>query len=279
MTTKPTDLIGFTDFKIPFLKIPKLKSLRNTFNEPINYRLIDGTTDTVVVLVHGVGGDSRYLTQLALQFSQTAQHTVLLPDLKFHGEGNQDRAIKLLPHQDVVTELQFLIDNFKSSHSQIKNVILVGHSLGGAVVLKWLLSQPKNTFQKVGLISPYLPEPFNVESKRFNHWLKRTDDGKMRLKFPEQSKWGSEIEDYDSSYIESCLPEKLDIQICADLCSEIFLFVSDADQILDVEKYKKYFENNKDIKFTIQSGFSHIGLVTSPQSGHTISSKLFTGTN
>lgn len=275
---KPSDLIGFADFKIPFLKIPKLMSLRNTFNEPINFRLIDGTTDTVVVLVHGMGGDSRYLTQLALQFSQSTRHTILLPDLKFHGEGNQDRAVKLLPYQDIVTELQFLLDNLKNKYSQINKVVLVGHSLGGAVVLKWLLSQPKNTFQKVGLISPYLPEPFIVESKRFNQWLKRADDGKLLLKFPEQAKWGSEIEDYDSSYIKSCLPENLDIQACADLCSELFLFVSDADQILDVEKYKKYFENDGRIKLNVQSGFSHIGLVTSPQSGHTISSILFTGT-
>lgn len=278
MTTKPTDLIGFTDFKIPFLKIPKLKSLRNSFNEPINYRVIEGTSDSVIVLVHGMGGDSRYLTQLAVQFSNSTRHTLVLPDLKFHGEGNQDRAVKLLPHQGIVTDLEFLLDNFKRSHSNIEKVILVGHSLGGAVVLKWLLSQPKKTFQKVGLISPYLPEPFIVESKRFNHWLKRTDDGNMLLKFPEQSKWGSEIENYDLSYIKSCLPENLDIQVCAGLCPELFLFVSDADQILDIQKYKQYFESNKNITFNVQHGFSHIGLVTSPQSGHTICSVLFTGT-
>tara|TARA_B110001454_G_scaffold219194_1_gene251298 strand:- start:53137 stop:53970 length:834 start_codon:yes stop_codon:yes gene_type:complete len=274
MTDRPDDLIGFADFKIPIMKIPKLKSLRDPFNEPIYYRIMDGTTDTAIVLVHGMGGDSRYLTQLALQLSQATQHTILLPDLKSHGEMNQDRAVKLLPHQDVITELQFLLDNWKQNHLMIKNIVLVGHSLGGAVVLKWLMSQPIGTFQKIGLIAPYLPEPYNVESSRFGFWVKRTDE-KLLLRFPEQAKWGSEVEEYDASYIKSCVLENLDWQQCHERCPDLNLFVSDADLILDVKKYQNHFASKSEINFRVFNGFSHIGLVTSPKSGQQIASELF----
>ncbi len=277
MTDNTDDLIGFADFKIPIMKIPKLKSLRDPFNEPIYYRIVDGTTDSVIVLVHGMGGDSRYLTQLALQLSQTTGQTIIIPDLKFHGEMNKDRAVKLLPHQDVIAELQFLLDNWKQNHSAIKNISLVGHSLGGAVVLKWLMSQPEGVFQKVGLIAPYLPAPYNVESSRFGFWVKRTDENFL-LRFPEQAKWGSEVEEYDNSYIKSCVLENLDLNECHKRCADLNLFVSDADLILDVKKYQNFFANTEEIKFHVLHGFSHIGLVTSPQSGHQISSMLFSKT-
>lgn len=273
MTKDAKDLIGFADFKIPFLKIPKLRSLRNSFNELIHYRMLEGKTDSVIVLIHGMGGDSRYLTQVALQLSQQTQHTILLPDLKFHGEMNQEKAVKLLPHQDIIADLQFLLDNYKQSHTT-ENIFLVGHSMGGSVVLKWLLSQPAGTFQKVGLISPYLPEPYIVESSRFNFWIKRTDD-KFLLRFPEQAMWGSEVEEYDVSYIRSCVPDNLDIKTCCQRCVDIRLIVSDADLILDVNKYRNYFDHTPEIKFSVLSGFSHLGVVTSPQSSHQISSFLF----
>jgi hypothetical protein len=274
MTDKPDDLIGFADFKIPIMKIPKLRSARNTFNEPIYYRVIDGTTDSAIVLVHGMGGDSRYMTQLALQLSQSTGQTIIIPDLKFHGEMNRDRAVTLLPHQNVISELQFLLDHWKQNHGMIKSISLVGHSLGGAIVLKWLMSQPAGVFQKIALIAPYLPAPYNVESSWFGFWVKRTDD-KLLLRFPEQAKWGSEVEEYDNSFIKSCVLENVDLDECRKRCADLNLFVSDADLILDVKKYEVFFARKSEIKFHILNGFSHIGLVTSPQSGQQIASMLF----
>lgn len=274
MNTKPIDLIGFSDFKIPILKIPKLKSLRNPFNEFIYYREIESASDTLVVAVHGMGGDSRYLTQLALALSlrPDAPH-VLLPDLKFHGEKNSGSSVKLEPHQDIISELQFLLENIKSKKTFSK-IILVGHSLGGAVVLKWLSEQPNSTFHKIVLVSPYLPEPYNVESSRFSKWLKR-EGIKMLLQFPEKSKWGTEVDEYEESYLRSCLPKDFPIENWLEKCSDISLVVGTDDKILDIQKYRLFFKDEVGIKFFEFSDLSHIGLVTSALSAGRISEAIF----
>jgi hypothetical protein len=273
MTAKPGDLIGFSDFKIPILKIPKLKSIRNLFNEPIYYREIESASETLIVVVHGMGGDSRYLTQFGLQLAGHTGHHIILPDLKYHGEMNTEKSVRLKHHEDVVMELEFLVENIKQRRA-VTDVILIGHSLGGAVVLKWLLGKPPQSFKKVALIAPYLPEPYNVESKDFHLWLQRSEN-KIKLLFPEQAKWGSEVEEYDDSYIRSCLPERLSLQECLNLCADISLVVSQTDQILDIKKYRQHFQNEKNIKYFELPDLSHIGLVTSSQSSKQISALLF----
>ncbi len=269
MKEKSPDLIGFSDFKIPILKIPPLKKMRNPFGEMIHYREIEGSTDALVIIVHGMGGDSRYLTQLALHVSQKTQHTVVLPDLKFHGEGNKEKSVALKNHENIVMELDFLTDNIKQ-RKNLSKVILVGHSLGGAVVIQWLLQRPQNIFLKILLISPYLPDPYNVESASFPFWVKR-DGPKLKLQFPEQARWGSEVEEYDETYIRACLPESFTFEDCLNLCSSIQIVASDTDQILDIQKYRNHFTSLAKLKLIELSGFSHIGLVTSPDSARQIS--------
>ncbi|MBL7543998.1 MAG: alpha/beta hydrolase [Bdellovibrionaceae bacterium] len=269
MKTQSNDLIGFSDFKIPILKIPPIQSIRNPYGEAIYYREFENPSDTLLVLVHGMGGDSRYLTQLGIQLASRTKFHVILPDLKHHGEMNNEKSAKLGPHEDVVLDLNFLKDNLLQRRGFSK-VMLVGHSLGGAVVLKWLLSQPPNVFQKVVMISPYLPQPYSVESKNFPLWIKRTDDGRMKLKFPEQAKWGSEVEEYEASYIRSCLPEPLSWDSCLQRCSGITVIASDSDLILDIEKYRRHLANQNKIKFFEIPALSHIGLVTSGENGKKI---------
>ncbi len=272
MADENSDLIGFSDFKIPLLKIPKLKSLRNPFNEPIYYRELESSSEILAFVIHGLGGDSRYLTQLGLSISTLSSCHVVLPDLKFHGEMNQGNSVSLLPHQDIILELDFLLENIKQ-RKKVSNVVLVGHSLGGSIVLKWLLEKEPNSFSKIALISPYLPEPYNVESVQFSKWIKR-DNGNLSLQFPESSKWGSEIEHYDRSFIRACVPETIDFGGCAKLCESIDIFASDADQILDINKYRRFFQNLRGIRLIEQTGLSHIGLVTSRASSQTIADHL-----
>ena len=277
MAQESSDLIGFTDFKIPFLKIPKLQSLRNPFNEPIYYREMQSSSETLVFVIHGLGGDSRYLTQLGLSISAQSSYHVVLPDLKFHGEMNQGNSVSLQSHQDIVLELDFLLNNI-TQRKKITNVVLVGHSLGGAIVLKWLSEKPPRAFSKIVLISPYLPEPYNVESIQFSRWIAR-DSGNLSLQFPESSKWGSEIEHYDRTFIRACVPETVDFNECAKLCENLNIVVSDADQILDIAKYRNFFQHKIGIKLLELSGLSHIGLVTSRSSSLSIADYLIsTGT-
>lgn len=268
MTTK-NDVIGLSDFKIPILKIPKLKSLRNAFGEMIHYREFDGHTTQLIVAVHGMGGDSRYLTQLGVQLAQKTGAHILLPDLKFHGENNQEKSVHLLPHQDVVFDLDFLLEHIKAKKN-IYDVVLIGHSLGGAIALRWLLGKPARTFKKIVLIAPYLSEPYNVESRLFPMWVKRKEQ-KLHLQFPDQTRWGSEVEEYDETYIRSCLPGEFTWDQCVNLCSDFDIIVSDGDLILDINKYRNYVQDSPLVKLKELAKLSHIGLVTSPESARTIS--------
>jgi pimeloyl-ACP methyl ester carboxylesterase len=93
---------------------------------PISYE-VHGDGPTTLVFVHGWNCDRTYWRRQIPAFS--TDHRVIALDLAGHGASGTDRAVWSIPNfaNDVAAVIQAL---------DARNVILVGHSLGGPVVLE-----------------------------------------------------------------------------------------------------------------------------------------------
>ncbi|WP_395672815.1 alpha/beta fold hydrolase [Inquilinus sp.] len=102
----------------------------------IRYRRMGDGQGTPIVMVHGFGGE--LLTWAANQVPLSARHPVLALDLPGHGGSSQDLGAGGVP--GLADALLAFLDAVGIGRAH-----LVGHSLGGAVVLQAALSRPGTT--------------------------------------------------------------------------------------------------------------------------------------
>ncbi len=107
----------------------------------INYQ-ITGNGDTTLLFVHGSYIDQTYWKNQVSYFSPT--YTVVTLDLPGHGKSGTERKHWSVQgySDDVVTIIKEL---------GLKNVILVGHSLGGDINLLTAISFPENIIGFIGI--------------------------------------------------------------------------------------------------------------------------------
>ena len=91
-----------------------------------------GEGDQYLIILHGLFGMSDNWVGLAKKFAET--HHVIIPDLRNHGRS---------PHSDefslelMIADLDELFDDL-----EIKNPILLGHSMGGRLAMNYCLATP-----------------------------------------------------------------------------------------------------------------------------------------
>ena len=96
-----------------------------------------------LVLLHGLFGSSDNWVTFAKKLAESCNVRVFIPDLRNHGQS---------PHHPVFS-FEALVDDlfeFIENH-QISNPIILGHSLGGKIILKALAEQPR--FCKAAIIA------------------------------------------------------------------------------------------------------------------------------
>lgn len=108
---------------------------------PIHFD-VHGDGSPEVVLVHGWGCDRRHWQQSFEHFA--AQRTVVSLDLGGHGESGLDRDAWTMSAfgQDVVAVVEKL---------DLRRAVLVGHSMGGAVVVEAALRVPERLLGIIGV--------------------------------------------------------------------------------------------------------------------------------
>lgn len=101
-----------------------------------------GAGEPALVLVHGWSCDGTYWGAQVPEFAKT--HRVVTVDLAGHGASSANRVTYTMDlfGEDVVTVLQAL---------DLKDVILVGHSMGGAVIVEAALLAPDRIAGLVGV--------------------------------------------------------------------------------------------------------------------------------
>ena len=138
-----------------------------------NYKLFNriypSSSDDVMILVHGSGSDSRYLSDLANQIADEKIATVLTPDMRGHGRNTGEKG-----YLDYIGQLE---DDMKEIISyckkelEAKNIILAGHSSGGGFVLRYIGNTENTKIDKAILLSPYLGHKSKAAKPNSGGWV------------------------------------------------------------------------------------------------------------
>ncbi len=114
----------------------------------------DSSCDSTLVLLHGSGTDSRYLSQIAAYLSDTGLCRVVTPDLRGHGRNKGRRGdidyIGQLDHdvEDLFTDISNKFGGTK--------ILLGGHSSGGGMALRYVGNKQVRQPDGLLLFAPYL---------------------------------------------------------------------------------------------------------------------------
>jgi len=124
----------------------------------ISYKL-SGKGDTTVLFVHGWCIDKNYWQQQQDALSQF--YTVVSMDIGGHGQNGHNRTDWSMEEfgKDVTAVVNGL---------DLKNVVLVGHSMGGDIILEAALAQPDKVIGFVGIDNfKAFVDSFTVDEKRW----------------------------------------------------------------------------------------------------------------
>tara|TARA_B110001469_G_scaffold125896_1_gene142235 strand:- start:808 stop:1809 length:1002 start_codon:yes stop_codon:yes gene_type:complete len=145
------NVLSFTDTSD--VTVEKLNFTARDGNE-LFYRRIQGDTDIVVVLLHGSGTEGRYLVSLAEKLYSSLNITVVIPDLRGHGESALSNMGDISYLDQFSHDLEDLNGYLRLHHPNAK-IILGGHSSGGGLAVKYG-GNGLTKFDGYILLAPYL---------------------------------------------------------------------------------------------------------------------------
>ena len=151
----PAELASVSDpmRRIDFSGLPPLRHFEARDGQALSYRLYPGTGPDVVVLIHGSSGESSGMHALAKTLSAIGE-TVYAPDLRGHGHDGNPGDIGYIGQLD--DDLVDLVGVIRPLHPHA-GVILVGHSSGGAYVLRIAEGPNAHWFKRFVVLSPAMP--------------------------------------------------------------------------------------------------------------------------
>lgn len=132
-------------------------------------RIYPSDSDNIMILIHGSGSESRYLKKLSLAIANSQNATVITPDLRGHGKSEGVRG-----DIDYVGQLGDDIEDlirYSKKHIGAKKIILVGHSSGGGLVLRYIGNSQHAKIDKAILLSPYLGHDAPTVKPNSGNWV------------------------------------------------------------------------------------------------------------
>jgi len=109
--------------------------------EPISYS-VSGKGNTALIFVHGWSCDSRYWREQVPYFSK--KYTVVTIDLAGHGHSGMERTVYSL--KGFAEDVTAVVESIEA-----KQIILIGHSMGGGVIAKATLLMPERVIGIIGV--------------------------------------------------------------------------------------------------------------------------------
>lgn len=122
------------------------------------YRYYPSEANRTLILIHGSGGESRYLSDFAAFMASNGIARVITPDLRGHGRtanltAKQKGDIDYIGQYD--DDLEDLIHDLRLSYPK-STVVLGGHSSGGGLALRYAGNSHSNPVDGYLLFAPYL---------------------------------------------------------------------------------------------------------------------------
>ncbi len=130
----------------------------------LSYRYYSAETKTILILLHGSGWHSRYLSRMGQYLSSNNLAQVYTPDLRGHGESPRRRGdIDYLGQFE--DDIADLVSEIKTESPSV-SILLAGHSSGGGLALRIAGGRYKESFDGYLLLAPFLK--YNAPTTRPN---------------------------------------------------------------------------------------------------------------
>ncbi|WP_413294460.1 alpha/beta hydrolase [Bdellovibrio sp. HCB185ZH] len=249
------------DFKIPVDRLAPQESFRTRQKDVLSYRFYPTRSENLVILYHGVGGDSRYLCALASALAKAGIAQVVTPDFRCHGASLG--ASDIIPANQLEIDLEELIIHLKMKFS-VKNMILSGHSLGGGFTLRVAASDVGKQFSKFVALAPYLPESFHALTPDLGGWIFMDKDGEgINVNYPEIFKSGEEKTHYSPEFVRAAVvPEDLLFRLQKENVS-LSIATGDRDEVVIGSRHVEIFEGIAS-RVVLEKGLNHLTIVSKP---------------
>jgi non-heme chloroperoxidase len=261
------------------LSVPALKSYQTRDGTDQYYRYYESEADKIVILVHGSGYHSKYLTSLADYLSNEGVATVYTPDLRGHGPNTENRG-----DVDHIGQIEEDLNDFISivveRHPE-SSIILGGHSSGGGTVIRMAGGSSRHeAVDGYLLIAPYIHHNAPTDTKEESNWanvnLQRMVGLSMlnqiglthmnhldviSFNMPNDVRDNTETLTYSYRLQISMHPRNEYEQDIASMDKRVFVVIGREDETFQANQYEQVFNMNENAEVKVLEGVTHFGAV------------------
>lgn len=253
------DPLGLKSFKIPVGRLAPLSYFTTRAGDKLSYRLYPAMSEKMIILYHGVGSDSRYMTIMANTLAQAGLGNVVTPDFRCHGISIS--ASDKFKESQLEEDLEELLIHLKTQHS-IKEIILAGHSMGGGFALRIAVSDLRNHFSKFVALVPYLPPAFQANHLDYGGFISiSAADQSIHVHLPELFVTGHEKLVYSWDFFRAVAPKDSFLNDLEPLPVDLQVACGERDEIFDSQRYQQIFADTK-VKYQTLPNLNHLTIVT-----------------
>ncbi|TFG27809.1 MAG: alpha/beta hydrolase [Promethearchaeota archaeon] len=208
----------------------------------IFYQIKEAETEKWILLIHGSGGNSHTWNNQLTQLDTNSNLVAI--DLPSHDQSDTFSELSLELYVDVV---KTLINNLN-----VKEVILAGHSLGGAVILSYYFKYPSEVSALILIgtgarlrVSPIILNSLKTNFQEFLDGLpmggfyRKTPKEIINQYLAETSKIAPEV-----TYQDFKICDEFDVMDKIRLINVPCLIICGTEDRLTLPKYSKFFKEN-----------------------------------
>lgn len=251
--------LDLRSFKIPLGKLSPMETFKTRQGTSLSYRLYSAWSDNLVILYHGVGGDSRYMCVLASALAAAGIATVVTPDFRGHG-GSLGLSDQISPNQ-LEVDLEELLIHIKMQRS-VSRILLAGHSLGGGFTLRVAVSDLRNQFYRFVALAPHLPVSLAAFHDGFGGWITPQDEG-FHVNMPEIFISGQEKLTYSAEYLRAATAPENILDLLQKFQPPVQVITGAEDEVARASRHQELF-SARGIPVEIIPGLNHLSLVAKP---------------
>lgn len=259
-------------------KLPQLEHIEARDHKNIYFRHYAAGTNIVLVLLHGVAEDNKYLFRLAEYFSKNNIAQVYTPNLRGYGD-KVDRRGDVDYIGQIEDDLADFLEWVKSNNPDAR-IILGGHSFGGASTLRFSGSTYNHFADGYIFISPYIPSAPYIKRKGKGHSkvsyfnfatltildkfnIQKFHHRKVYSSYKEkQYQHGGEAIKLSYRLAMSRIPNRYKDKIST-IQKPALAIVGGDDELYHVEKFEQVFQHNPNFTTKVIPHHNHDGILFS----------------